>query len=139
MPQLWGYFLAIGSAANIYIGLAGREPDGTVSPSESLALQQQVGDTLERFFDTNALYTLGATQWPVFDKIYTRPAELGDPDFGSRTSAFIGQDAGDVFALLAPGYNFDGTQNPAVTLLGDSTAAMAILSVPNFYDEHAYD
>lgn len=86
---------------------------------DALPIEVHNAATLERFFDTNALYTLGATQWPVFDKIYTRPAELGDPDFGRRTSAFIGQDAGDVFALLAPGYNFDGTQNPVVIRLGD--------------------
>jgi hypothetical protein len=128
-----------GSAVNIYIGLAGREPDGTVSQSEHLALQQQLVDILEHCFDTNALYTLGAAKWPVFDKVYTRPADLGDPDFGRRTSAFICQDLRDVFALLSPGYTFDGTQDPMVTRLGDSTAAMLILSVPNFYGAHGYD
>jgi hypothetical protein len=79
-----------GPAANIYIRLAGREPDGTVSQSEYLSLQQQVVHILKQFFDTNALYTLGAAKWPVFDKIYTRPADLGDPNSGRRTSAFIG-------------------------------------------------
>jgi hypothetical protein len=90
-----------GSAANIYIRLAGREPDGTVSQSEYLALQRQMVDTLVHSFDTNALYTPGAAEWPVFDKIYIRPAELGDPDFSKRTSEFIGQDSGDVLLAVA--------------------------------------
>ena len=88
-----------GPAANIYIRLAGREPDGTVSQSEYLSLQQQVVHILKQFFDTNALYTLGAAKWPVFDKIYTHPADLGDPNSGRRTSAFIGQDSGDEFFM----------------------------------------
>jgi hypothetical protein len=71
--------------------LAGREPDGTVSQSQYLALQQQVVDILGHFFDTNALYTLGAAKWPVFNKVYTRPARLGEPEFGRRTSEFIGR------------------------------------------------
>ncbi len=128
-----------GPAANIYIRLAGREPDGTVSQSEYLALQQQVVEILKNFFDTNPLYTLGAAKWPVFDKVYTRPADLSDPDFGRSTNAFIGQDSGDVLALLSSGYNFDGTQNPVVIRQGDPASTMPILSVPNFYGAHGYD
>jgi hypothetical protein len=75
----------------------------------------------------------------MFDKVYTRPASLGDPDFGRRTSAFIGQDSGDVFALLSVGYNFDGTQNPVVIRLGDAASQAPVLSVPNFYGAHGYD
>ena len=51
-----------GPAANIYIGLAGREPDGTVSQAEYIVLQQQVVEILKNFFDTNPLYTLGSRQ-----------------------------------------------------------------------------
>lgn len=75
----------------------------------------------------------------MFGKIYVRPADLGDPDFGRRTGAFIGQDSGDVSALLSIGYNFDGTQNPVVIRLGDPSSTMPILSVPNFYGAHGYD
>jgi hypothetical protein len=128
-----------GPAANIYIRLAGREPDSTVSQSEYLVLQQQVVEILKNFFDTNPLYTLGAAKWPVFDKVYTRPADLSDPDFGRSTNAVIGQDSGDVLALLSSGYNFDGTQNPVVIRQGDPPSTMPILSVPNFYGAHGYD
>jgi len=128
-----------GPAANIYISLAGREPDGTVSQSEYLVLQQQVVEILKNFFDTNPLYTLGAAKWPVFDKVYTRPAELSDPDFGKSTNVFIGQDSGDVLALLSSGYNFDGTQNPVVIRQGDPASTIPILSVANFYGAHGYD
>ena len=128
-----------GPAANIHISLAGREPDGTVSQPEYLTLQHQVAGILKNFFDTNPRYTLGARRRPVFDKIYSRPAALGDCDFGRHTSAFIGQDSGDVFALLSLGYNFDGTQNPVVIRQGDPASTLPIFSVPNFYGAHGYD
>ena len=128
-----------GPAANIYISLAGREPDGTVSQAEYLVLQQQVVEILKNFFDTNPLYTLGSRKRPVFDKVHTRPVDLRDPDFGRSTNAFIGQDSGDVFAVLSLGYNFDGTQNPVVIRRGDPASTQPILSVPNFYGAHGYD
>jgi hypothetical protein len=131
--------VTLGPAANIYISLAGREPDGTVSQTEYLALQQQVVEILKNFLDTNPLYTLGAPEVPVFNQVYTRPADLRDPDFGQGTDAFIGQDFGDVFAALSPGYNFDGTQIPVVIREGDPPSATPILSVPNFYGAHGYD
>ena len=53
------------------------------------------------------------------------------------SSKFVGQDDGDVFAILSDGYNFDGRQNPAVTRLGDKENS--IFSVPNFYGAHGYD
>lgn len=96
---------------------------------------------LRKFVDTNANYTGGASQVPVFDKIYSRPlpADQSDPSFGRGTSEFIGQDSGDVFALLTAGYNFDGTQSPVVLRLGDATGGVPILSLPNFYGAHGYD
>jgi hypothetical protein len=56
-----------------------------------------------------------------------------------QASEFIGQDSGDVFALLMVGYNFDGTQNPVVRRQGDPVTDTPILSVPNFYGAHGYD
>jgi hypothetical protein len=78
---------------------------------------------------------------PVFDKVYARPlpASLDDPLFGRGTDEFIGQDSGDVFALLTVGYNFDGTQNPVVRRLGDPSSGAPLLSLPNFYGAHGYD
>jgi predicted AlkP superfamily pyrophosphatase or phosphodiesterase len=128
-----------GPAANIYIGLARREPDGTVRRTEYLALQQQIATALIQGVDTNPRYTLGAGQRPVFGKIYVRPADLGDADFGRRSDAFIGQDSGDVYVLLSIGYNFDGTQNPPVIRLRDPVVTTPVFSVPNFYGAHGYD
>jgi predicted AlkP superfamily pyrophosphatase or phosphodiesterase len=130
-----------GPAVNVYISLQGREPNGTVTKAEYLTLQQQVKSALEQFVDTNATYTLGAAQVPVFDKVYIRPvpADLNDPSFGRGTSEFIGQDSGDVFALLTVGYNFDGTQNAVVRRQGDPAGGTPVLSVPNFYGAHGYD
>jgi predicted AlkP superfamily pyrophosphatase or phosphodiesterase len=56
-------------------------------------------------------------------------------------SKTIGQDFGDVFALMAPGYNFDGIQNPGVARLGDApfNAATTTVSMPNFYGAHGHD
>jgi hypothetical protein len=106
---------------------------------EYLALQQRIVAALKQSVDTNPRYTLGAGERPVFGKIYVRSADLGDPDFGRRTGAFIGQDSGDVYALLSNGYNFDGIQNPAVIRLGDPLVTAPTFSVPNFYGAHGYD
>jgi phosphodiesterase/alkaline phosphatase D-like protein len=61
-------------------------------------------------------------------------------DVINARGAFIGQDTGDVFALLKTGYNFDGTQSTPVIRTGDTApASTAVLSVPNFYGAHGYD
>lgn len=129
-----------GPAVNVYINLQGREPDGTVSREEYVTLQQQIVDALAKFVDTNPNYTLGSSAEPVFDKIYRRPvSDANDSSFGLETSEFIGQDSGDVFALMKLGYNFDGTQNPVVQRLGDANSNSPFFSVPNFYGAHGYD
>ncbi len=130
-----------GPAVNIYINLAGREPNGTVSPSDYLALQQKLVDTLCGLRDTNPAYAFGRRGTPVFDRVFARPtpADINDPTFGRGTSAFIGQDSGDVFAMMTSGYNFDGTQSPVVPRLGDLAASAPVFSVPNFYGAHGYD
>jgi phosphodiesterase/alkaline phosphatase D-like protein/predicted AlkP superfamily pyrophosphatase or phosphodiesterase len=140
-----------GPAVNIYINLKGREAAVAgvtqVEPSEYLALQKQVIDLLKGFADTNSNYTNGAASVGVFDKVYNRDipttlVAISANDIINARGAFIGQDTGDVFALLKTGYNFDGTQTPApVIRKGDAaaTAATAVLSVPNFYGAHGYD
>jgi hypothetical protein len=51
------------------------------------------------------LYARPAAGVPVFDKVFARPdPALGDPSFGRTTSEVIGQDSGDVFAMLTLGY-----------------------------------
>lgn len=130
-----------GPAVNFYINLQGREPGGTVTRAEYLSLQRQLRDALRVWNDTNPNYTLGAARVPIFDKIYTRPvpANSNDLGFGVVTggSKFVGQDFGDVYALLTVGYNFDGIQSPVVKRMGDANAST--LSVPNFYGAHGYD
>jgi hypothetical protein len=129
-----------GPAVNFYVDLAGRGPGGTVSEAEYLALQAQLVDLLRGLVDANPNYTAGAAAIPVFERVFARPAALvGDPAFGRTTDEVIGQDSGDVFALLTPGYNFDGVQSPVVRRLGDDPATPAVLSVPNFYGAHGYD
>jgi Type I phosphodiesterase / nucleotide pyrophosphatase len=127
-----------GPAANIYINLQGREPNAIVSPAEYVTLQQQIVTSLKEFVDTNPNYALGGLQ-AIFDKIYPRPLpdNLNDPTFGLGTSEFVGQDTGDVFAIMNDGYNFDGTQSPVVTRLEDTDNS--VFSVPNFYGAHGYD
>jgi predicted AlkP superfamily pyrophosphatase or phosphodiesterase len=130
-----------GPAANIYINLQGREPNGTVTPQEYVTLQKQIVDALKGFVDTNPNYTQGKQSIQVFDKIYSRPIpnDFNSPSFGTGRDEFIGQDAGDVLALLTEGYNFDGTQNPVVQRLGDNSSTAPVLSVSNFYGAHGYD
>jgi hypothetical protein len=131
-----------GPAVNLYISLIGREPNGIVGPAEYVTLQGQLVGLLRSLQDTNPNYTLGQRRVSVFDKIYARPLpkDLADPSFGRGTNEFIGQDAGDVFAMMTSGYNFDGTQSPFVRRLGDDpSVSMPILSVPNFFGAHGYD
>ncbi|MCY7275780.1 MAG: alkaline phosphatase family protein, partial [Phormidesmis sp. CAN_BIN44] len=69
-----------GPAVNVYINLQGREPDGTVSRSEYVLLQQQVLEALKEWEDPNPTYTRRGGK-RVFDKIYPRPrsGDLNDP------------------------------------------------------------
>ncbi len=129
-----------GPAVNLYINLKGREADGIVSPQEYVTLQQQLVNTLKKAADKNQNYTLGQPSVALFDKIYTRPlANLDDPSFGLGTNEFIGQDSGDVFAILNVGYNFDGIQSPAVQRLDDTPEYHPVFSIPSFYGAHGYD
>jgi len=121
-----------GPAANIYISLQGREPNGTVDVATYNTLQQQVVTALKGYVDTNSTYG-GATGTPLFSAVIARPLPEG---FG--TNKAIGQDAGDILAILTPGYNFDGTQSPVVIRQGDPVATTPVLSVPNFYGAHGY-
>jgi hypothetical protein len=71
--------------------------------------------------------------------VWTRPLGCGRPGF--CTDEHIGQDSGDVLALMVDGYNFDGIQNPGVARLGEEAfdAARTVYSVPNFYGAHGHD
>src|SRR5262249_9032823 len=130
-----------GPAANVYISLQGREPNGTVSKSDYLKLRKKVMSLLKGLQDTNPNYTNGAASVPVFEKVIFRatPGGVNDPNFGLDTKPYIGQDSGDIFALMSIGYNFDGTQNPVVQRLGDAPSATPVLSLPNFYGAHGHN
>jgi 2',3'-cyclic-nucleotide 2'-phosphodiesterase (5'-nucleotidase family)/predicted AlkP superfamily pyrophosphatase or phosphodiesterase len=134
---------AIGSgpAVNIYINVQGREPNGTVPATEYKALQQQIIDILAGLFDTNPNY--GDRNVPLFDRVFSRevPDHPTVEDIITASGEFIGQDTGDVFALLSLGYNFDGFQSN-VARKDDpppETGKNPILSVPTFYGAHGYD
>jgi hypothetical protein len=130
-----------GPAANIYISLLGREQNGKVSRGDYLKLRKKVQTILKSFMDTNSNYTNGAASIPVFEKVIVRPTPGGvnDPNFGLDTSEFVGQDSGDIYALMSLGYNFDGTQSPVVQRMGDAPSSAPVLSVPNFYGAHGYN
>jgi predicted AlkP superfamily pyrophosphatase or phosphodiesterase len=147
--------ISSGPAVNFYFNLAGREPaspapyNQQLSHTQFLALETAISNGLSSFLDVNPHYeNVSGTPNHVFDTthIFTRPASLGDSNFGLETSAFIGQDTGDVFALLTDGYNFDGVQTPVVHRLDDTSSGTAdqvldynVLSVPNFYGAHGFD
>jgi hypothetical protein len=94
-----------GPAANFYINLQGREPDGTVRRAEYRVSQAALSKALREFVDTNRNYVQERSQVRVFDQVFARPVpkNLNDPKFGLGTSPFIGQDSGDVYAVLTVG------------------------------------
>lgn len=124
-----------GPSTNIYVNLAGRESGGTVSTADYVTLQNQVTSILNAATDPNAFYNPSAAK--LFPQVFARPAGCGQVGF--CTDANIGQDFGDVFALMAEGYNFDGAQSPLVIRLGDLASSTPPYSVPNFYGAHGYD
>jgi hypothetical protein len=131
-----------GPAVNVYISLAGREPNGIVSRAEYRDLQRQLVLALETLVDTNPRYVRAGETGRVFESVVARPLPPSDedPSFGRGQNEFIGQDSGDVSAILALGYNFDGVQSPVIQRLGDPAAAQNIVfSVPSFYGAHGYN
>jgi predicted AlkP superfamily pyrophosphatase or phosphodiesterase len=134
-PDLIG-IRTTGPATNIYVNLQGREPGGTVAPADYAALVADIAAALRGAADPNDFYNPRGRR--LFSHVWTRPTVCGQPGF--CTDRHIGQDTGDVLALMVEGYNFDGAQTPLVARLGDTSAAVtSIYSVPNFYGAHGHD
>jgi predicted AlkP superfamily pyrophosphatase or phosphodiesterase len=129
-----------GPAANIYVNLQNRELGGTVDLTAYKALVTQITDAVKNAVDSNPKFNFSLKDGRIFTVVETRPLQC-EEGTGECTSKTIGQDFGDVFALMAPGYNFDGIQNPGVARLGDApfNAATTMLSMPNFYGAHGHD
>jgi predicted AlkP superfamily pyrophosphatase or phosphodiesterase len=129
-----------GPAANIYVNLQQREQGGTVDPATYNTLVAQITDAVKNAVDPNQRFNFSLNEGRIFTVVETRPLQC-EAATGQCTSKTIGQDFGDVFALMAPGYNFDGIQNPGVARLGDTpfNAATTMLSMPNFYGAHGHD
>ncbi|MCA1456845.1 alkaline phosphatase family protein [Bradyrhizobium sp. BRP22] len=129
-----------GPAANIYVNLQNRELGGTVDLATYKKLVTQITDAVKNAVDSNPRFNFSLRDGRIFTVVETRPLQC-EEGTGECTSKTIGQDFGDVFALMAPGYNFDGIQNPGVARLGDSpfNAATTMLSMPNFYGAHGHD
>jgi hypothetical protein len=127
-----------GPAANIYVNLQGRESGAaglpSVTPAAFPGLVAQLAQFLSAAKDQNTFYNPGAA--PLFTHVFARP-QCAQPGF--CTDDRIGQDTGDVLALMAEGYNFDGAQTPVIPRLGDASSASSIYSVPNFYGAHGHD
>jgi predicted AlkP superfamily pyrophosphatase or phosphodiesterase len=130
-----------GPAANIYVNLHNRESGGTVDPVTYNALVTQITNAVKNAVDPNPKFNFSLKGGRIFTVVETRPLVCDDAPTGLCTSKTIGQDFGDVFALMAPGYNFDGIQNPGVARLGDApfNATTTMLSMPNFYGAHGHD
>ncbi|WP_245475079.1 alkaline phosphatase family protein [Bradyrhizobium sp. Leo121] len=129
-----------GPAANIYVNLQNRELGGTVDLAAYKALVTQITDAVKNAVDSNPKFNYSLKDGRIFTVVETRPLQC-EEGTGECTSKTIGQDFGDVFALMAPGYNFDGIQNPGVARLGDApfNATSTMLSMPNFYGAHGHD
>jgi predicted AlkP superfamily pyrophosphatase or phosphodiesterase len=129
-----------GPAVNIYVNLQNRESGGAVDAATYSALVAQITNAVKNAVDPNPRFNFSLKNGQIFTVVETRPVQCEAPT-GLCTSKTIGQDFGDVFALMAPGYNFDGIQNPGVARLGDTpfNAATTTLSMPNFYGAHGHD
>jgi hypothetical protein len=129
-----------GPAANIYINLQNRESGGTVDAATYLDLVNQISNVLKQAKDPNPRFNYTLRDRLVFPVVVRRPKNCSS-EVGFCTDRQIGQDFGDVFTMMAEGYNFDGIQNPGVARLGDPAfdAATSIFSVPNFYGAHGHD
>ncbi len=128
-----------GPSANIYVNLIGREQGGSVDATTYQVLVKDIWKALRQAEDTNAIFNYSLHRKRIFSEAIQRPLDCSNVGF--CTNDKIGQDFGDVFALLAEGYNFDGTQSPGVARLGDPIydAALSVFSVSNFYGAHGYD
>jgi predicted AlkP superfamily pyrophosphatase or phosphodiesterase len=128
-----------GPDAHVYVNLAGRESGGTVDTTTYNALVNAIMGYFKQARDQNNTFNYSLNKKKLFTQVFARPTDCGQPGF--CTNADIGQDSGDVFAILAEGYNFDGVQNPGVARLGDPAydSATTILSTPNFYGAHGHD
>lgn len=130
-----------GPAANIYVNLAGRESGGTVDNATYQALVDAVANYLQNVTDPNPTFNGSLTNQKLFTHVFVRPQPPACAQaVGFCTSADVGQDSGDIVALLDVGYNFDGTQTPGIARKGDPAfnAATTVLSVPNFYGAHGH-
>jgi predicted AlkP superfamily pyrophosphatase or phosphodiesterase len=129
-----------GPAVNIYVNLQNRESGGLVDPATYRALVEQIFNAVKNASDPNNRFNFSLNGGRVFTTVEARPINC-DQGLGLCTNRIIGQDFGDVFAMMAEGYNFDGIQNPGVARQGDSpfNAATTVFSVPNFYGAHGHD
>ena len=105
-----------GSAVNIYVNLQGREAGGTVDAATYRTLVRRIADALSNAKDPNRVFNYSLHRQRIFTNVEKRPDRCGAVGF--CTNGVIGQDFGDVFAMLALGYNFDGVQ----TRLSPATA-----------------
>jgi predicted AlkP superfamily pyrophosphatase or phosphodiesterase len=129
-----------GPAANIYVNLQGRELNGTVDPATYASLVTQITAVLQNFTDPNPTFNGSLKNKLLFTDVVSRPLSCAQ-GVGLCTSANIGQDFGDMFAMMDVGYNFDGLQTPGVARQGDApfNSATTVYSVPNFYGAHGHN
>ena len=123
--------ITTGPAVNIYLNLDMRPNGvaGTVSKVQYVVAVPAIANALKGLKDTNTTYNpAGAVA--LFDIVRGRPLGTGvnDPNLGRLTDDLVGQDSGDVFAILKTGYNFDGSQGTAFVVRKGDTATTALAS-----------
>src|SRR5262249_38894967 len=120
-----------GPAVNIYLNLDMRPNGvaGTVSKAQYVVAVPAIANALRGIQDTNATYNPSGPV-ALFDIVRGRPLGTGatDPNLGRLTDDLVGQDSGDVFAILKSGYNFDGSQGAAFVIRKGDTATTTLAS-----------
>jgi 2',3'-cyclic-nucleotide 2'-phosphodiesterase (5'-nucleotidase family)/predicted AlkP superfamily phosphohydrolase/phosphomutase len=106
-----------GGAANIYINLAGREPNGVVAAGDYASVRQRIIDAFNNLSD-------GGTK--VVGKVFTKEEARKVQADGIIINYWHPTRTGDVVVMLQPPYQFDA-----------SVAGQAIVDAP-FYGQHGF-
>lgn len=128
LPRIdWRRTKAYASSYRVYVNLAGRDPDGIVTPDDYPAVQERI---IQALYDVRDART------------QQHPVRLAVRREDARALGLYGGSMGDVVLAMAPGYQARGTISvPAEAWLGGrvQTESVTILKVNQLFEEFSGD